>query len=115
MVKFRASIAVSIALWSFAAAGADAQDAPKRKPGLWQQTVTTSSGPAMPPQTMSMCSDEKTDSLIAEQAGTNQRCTQQSIKRQGNAYLVEAVCKDGATTIRTQGRFTGDFMSSYSG
>jgi len=90
------------------------QDMPKRKPGLWQQTVTMS-GPGMPPQTMSMCTDEKTDSLISEQAGANKNCSQQSVRRQGSAYVVDAVCKDGSTTVRTQGTFTGDFTARYSG
>jgi hypothetical protein len=115
MSKSRAPIAVCLALCSFAVAAAGTPDAPKRKPGLWQQTVTTSTGTPMPPQTMSMCTDEKTDSLIADQAGANQRCAQQSVKRQGNAYVVEAVCKDGATTVRAHGTFTGDFTSRYSG
>jgi len=115
MIKSRATIAVCLGIWTVAAVGAGTPDAPKRKPGLWQQTVTTSSGPGMPPQTMSMCTDEKTDNLIADQAGASERCTQQSVKRQGNAFVVEAICKDGTTTVRTHGTFTGDFTSRYSG
>lgn len=91
-----------------------AQDAPKRKPGLWQQTVTHS-GPGIPPSSMSMCTDEKTDDLVADRAGSAQRCEQQSVRRQGNSVVVEAVCKQGATTVRTRGVFSGDFNSRYSG
>jgi hypothetical protein len=103
--------------WIFliaSACAAGVSDAPQRKPGLWQQTLSAS-GVGMPPQTMSMCTDEKTDSLLESQATGSARCTQQSIRRQGNSVVVEAVCKDGATTVRTQGVFTGDFMSRYSG
>lgn len=87
-------------------------DMPKRKPGLWQQTVTS---PGMPPQTMSMCTDEKTDDLLQSKSGAVAQCSQQSVRRQGNGIAIEAVCKDGKTTIRTQGSFTGDFNSRYSG
>ncbi len=96
------------------ASAAGLSEAPKRKPGLWQQTLSAS-GVGMPPQTMSMCTDEKTDSLLESQATGSARCTQQSIRRQGNSVIVEAVCKDGATTVRTHGVFTGDFMSRYTG
>lgn len=90
------------------------QDTPKRKPGLWQQTVTTS-GVAVPPQTMSMCTDERTDALITARAGENQKCEQQSVRREGGAYLVDAVCQSGKSTVRTRGRFTGDFSTRYAG
>ena len=110
----RATVAVFLSGCLLLPAVAAAQDMPKRKPGLWQQTVTMS-GPGMPPQSMSMCTDEKTDNLITEQAGANKSCSQQSVRRQGNAYVVDAVCKDGTTTVRTHGTFTGDFASRYSG
>jgi hypothetical protein len=109
-----AASAVSVACTLLAATAVCAQDAPRRKPGLWQQTVT-STGMPMPPQTMSQCTDEKTDQLVVQQAGMQQRCSQQSVKRQGEAYVVEAVCKDGTTTVRTSARFTGDFSSRYAG
>lgn len=113
MLNIAAAVtACTLLIQSASAAGLS--EAPKRKPGLWQQTLSTS-GIGMPPQTMSMCTDEKTDSLLESQATSSARCTQQSIRRQGNSVIVEAVCKDGATTVRTHGVFTGDFMSRYTG
>ncbi len=113
MLKCATAVTVFTMLVASASA-AGLSEAPKRKPGLWQQTLSTS-GVGMPPQTMSMCTDEKTDSLLESQATGSARCTQQSIRRQGNSVIVEAVCKDGATTVRTHGVFTGDFMSRYTG
>jgi len=104
----------SLLLALAAAANAASQDVPKRRPGLWQQTVTTT-GMALPPQSMSMCTDEKTDDLITARAGESQSCERQSVRRDGSAFVVDALCRSGSTTIRTQGRFSGDFSSRYSG
>ena len=102
------------AVFVLAASDAGAQGTPKRKAGLWQQTVTAS-GVGMPPTSMSMCTDEKTDDLMNDRAGSSQRCTQQSARKQGNTFVVEAVCKEGTTTIRTRGVFSGDFNTRYNG
>ena len=90
------------------------QDAPRRKPGLWQQTVTTT-GAAVPPQSMSMCTDEKTDDIVTARAGESQNCERQSVRREGAVYLIDSVCRSGNTTVRTHGRFSGDFSTRYSG
>lgn len=104
----------ALLLTAVAAGGAHASaaDVPKRKPGLWQQTV---SGQGMPAQTMSMCTDEKTDDLLQSKASGTTQCSQQSVRRQGGSVVVEAVCQDGKTTIRTHGVFSGDFSSRYTG
>ena len=47
---------------------AQAQNTPKRKPGLWQQTMTSSMGGAQP-MSVTMCTDEKTDDLLTSRAG----------------------------------------------
>jgi hypothetical protein len=108
------AVAVCCAAVLALASPAGAEDAPKRKPGLWRQTVSTS-GLAVPPQSMSMCTDQSSDELIVRRAGSSEQCSQQSVRRQGNAFVVTAVCKDGDTTVRTHGTFTGDFSSHYSG
>lgn len=109
------SFALGLALAGLlCASAADAQGTPKRKPGLWQHTVTHSVA-GLPPSSMNVCTDEKTDDLVASRAGSSQTCAQQSVKQQGNSFVVEAVCKEGATTIRTRGVFSGDFSTRYSG
>jgi hypothetical protein len=87
---------------------------PQRKPGLWQQTIS-STGAGMPSQTMSMCTDEKVDDLIAARGSQNQSCEQQSVRRDGKAFVVDSVCRSGKTTVRTHGRFSGDFNTQYTG
>jgi hypothetical protein len=94
------------------AAQSEAAEAPKRKPGLWQQTL---SAPGMPTQTMSMCTDAKTDDLVAARANEAQNCEKQSLRWEGGAFVVDAVCRGGGSTIRTRGRFTGDFGTQYAG
>jgi hypothetical protein len=105
-----ALIAVVIAV---GAASVCAQDLPKRKPGLWQHNMTTIGGP-MPPTSVTMCTDERMDKMLADR-GDAQRCSQQTVRRDGNAVVVEAVCMQQNTTVRTKGRFSGDFNSHYSG
>jgi len=102
-------------LFVLGATDADAQGTPKRKPGLWQQSISHSAQ-GVPPTSMQMCTDEKTDDLLASRAGNEKsQCTQQSIRQQGNSYIVEAVCRDGKTTVRTKGVFSGDFSTRYTG
>ena len=90
-----------------------AQDLPKRKPGLWQHNMTTIGAP-VPPTSVTMCTDERMDKMLADRSA-NERCSQQTARRDGDAVVVEAVCTQQNTTVRTKGRFTGDFNSSYTG
>jgi hypothetical protein len=93
---------------------AAAQDMPKRKAGLWQQTMSTI-GMSAPPTSMTMCTDERMDQLLVDQSQGADKCKAQSIRREGSALLVEAVCAHQGTTVRTKGRFSGDFNSAYTG
>lgn len=95
------------------AQGGSAADLPKRKPGLWQHSMTTLGAPT-PPTSVTMCTDERMDKMLADRS-ESQRCSQQTVRRDGNAVVVEAVCTQQNTTVRTKGRFTGDFNSNYTG
>ena len=110
---FARAVAAALLFASTLAAAQVAPDLPKRKPGLWQHNVTTVGAPA-PPTSMTMCTDERMDKMLADRSDA-QRCSQQTVRRDGNAVVVEAVCTQQNTTVRTKGRFSGDFNANYSG
>ena len=109
----RAVAIAVLVIGATAAIPAFAQDLPKRKPGLWQHNMT-SVGAGMPPTSATMCTDERMDKLLADRPGS-ERCSQQSARRDGNAVVVESVCTHQKSTVRTKGRFSGDFNSSFTG
>jgi len=110
----RALLAAILLCPVLATAAQPPSDVPRRKAGLWEQKVTMAGVPAHA-TTMTMCSDERTDDLVARRGPGSESCETQSIRRDGKAVVVEAVCREGATTIRTRGVFTGDFSTTYRG
>jgi hypothetical protein len=90
-----------------------AQDAPRRKSGLWEITMSSAQMPQ--PMTVRQCVDEKTDDLGASQGRGAQRCSKQSIRREGAKFVIESVCQIEGSTATSRGEFTGDLSSSYSG
>lgn len=110
----RPALAVLLAL---VASGATASpDLPKRKPGLWETTVSM---PAMPGGAMpaiKMCIDEKTDDLVGGPNGAGrENCEQVDIRREGARYVIESKCRFGETQTHTTGWFEGSFDSDYKG
>jgi len=91
-----------------------ALDVPTRKPGLWQQSMTMVGTPG-PVTSVTMCTDERMDRMNIERSQQAESCTQQSVRRDGNAVLLDSVCTHQGSTVRTKGRFSGDFNSRYSG
>lgn len=91
-----------------------AQDLPTRKPGLWQQRMTTI-GAQVPPTSVTMCTDERFDKMSISRSQDAERCTQHSVRREGRAVVLDTVCTHQGSTVRTKGRFSGDFNSRYSG
>jgi hypothetical protein len=90
-----------------------AQDAPRRKSGLWEISMTS---PQMPhPMVTRQCVDEKTDDLGKRPMRGNEKCTKQSVRREGGNVVVESVCQMEGSTATTRGVFSGDFASAYKG
>ena len=84
--------------------------------GKWRVT-TTAMGTAMPPS--EVCYDKQVSvedaQKMQQQAGVD--CTEQSYKREGDAYLGHSVCKMEVAgkqmTTTTDMRVTGDFNTRY--
>ena len=110
----RPALAVLLAL--VASGATAAPDLPKRKPGLWETTVSM---PAMPGGAMpaiKMCIDEKTDDLVGGPNGVGrENCEQVDIRREGARYVIESKCRFGETKTHTTGWFEGSFDSDYKG
>lgn len=85
---------------------------PKRKPGLWAQTVST----AGMTQTSKLCLDEATEakmSVWGQQMGQDM-CARNVITPTAGGWSFDSECAmTGAGTIKTTGTATGDFNSKY--
>ena len=97
-----------------AAVLAQAQDAPKRKSGLWE---IKSSGIRSERKThdFQMCIDRATDEPLQHLNGTTRKeaCKLGKIQRSGDTTTVDAVCSLNKTTAKTHAVFTGNFDSAY--
>jgi len=96
------------------AAAVLAQDAPRRKSGLWEISMSSPQMPA--PMVSRQCVDEKTDDMAkgASRDGA-EKCSKKSVRREGGNVIVESVCQIDGSTATTRGVFTGDFSSAYKG
>ena len=105
---------LAIPVLALSAAVAFAQDAPKRKSGLWEISM---SSPRMPgPMVSRQCVDEKTDDMAkGASRGGAEKCSKKSVRRDGGNVIVESVCQIDGSTATTRGVFTGDFSSTYKG
>ena len=90
---------------------ADAADLPKRKSGQWEISTAQTGGPPGP--VAQMCIDEKSDDLTRQLAAGAVTCSKQEIRREGNRYVAESVCKIGESTATTRTVISGDFASTY--
>ncbi|HEY8068742.1 MAG TPA: DUF3617 family protein [Burkholderiales bacterium] len=99
---------------SLGAASALAQDAPRRKSGLWEISMSMAQMPA--PMVSRQCVDEKTDDFGSRPPrGGAQKCSRQSVRREGGSVIVESVCQIEGSTATSRGVFTGDFGTAYKG
>lgn len=92
-----------------------ADELPQRKPGLWEIATEMSMMPGRA-MTMRQCIDSKTDTdLMARTEQERRNCSKQRIWRDGDSFRIESVCKADASTVTTNGVFSGDFSSAYTG
>jgi len=91
-----------------------AQDAPKRKSGLWEIT-RTSTYTEDQPQHMRVCVDEASDSALRQLAEgmRGEACTTSKLSHEGDKLVVEATCKLRSSTSQTHAVISGRFDSAY--
>lgn len=90
-----------------------AQDAPKRKSGLWEISMTMPQMPA--PMVSRQCVDQNTDDLGKSAQGGKETCSKKSVRWEGGNVIVESVCLVEGSTATSRGVFSGDFSSAYKG
>jgi len=107
--------ALTLAVLLLSSLAASAVELPDMKPGLWQTTMTHSTGNprADQPRAMSTCLDIKTQAE-AKQTATDyakKNCSKNETRRDGDKWVTDMVCKlDGSTSMITHSvtAFSGD-------
>lgn len=91
-----------------------ANEAPKRKSGQWE--ISSAVG-GQPPMTEKVCIDAAGDdiALSAGSGAPQENCESATIKREGEAFVTESICKLRNSTVTSRGVFTGSFDSAYKG
>lgn len=111
----RTLIAVTLVVAAAQAAAAE-PDLPKRKPGLWETTVSMPGMPGGAMPAMKMCIDAATDDLVGGPNGAGrEHCEKVDIRHESARYVIESVCRFGETKTHTTGWFEGSFDSDYHG
>ncbi|MDR0775650.1 MAG: DUF3617 domain-containing protein [Azonexus sp.] len=96
-----------------AATGAQADELPTRKAGLWEMKISSA---GMPENITRQCIDaafEKEMKGMAASLGGQHKCSKQDIRKTSAGYVIDAVCETMGMTITSHTEFTGDFNSAY--
>ena len=88
-----------------------ADDLPKRKTGLWEITTSEPGGPPGP--VAQMCIDQKLDDMARQLAAGALTCSKQELRREGDRFISDSVCKIGESTATTHAVISGNFESTY--
>jgi hypothetical protein len=102
-----------VALFVMSGLAFGASDFPKRKSGLWEIKISNATGKGA--QVMQQCIDEKTDDLTKNNmaATEKQSCSKNEMRREGDKWIAESICKFDGRTMKTRALFTGKFDSDY--
>lgn len=107
----RRFIPVLLAVAASVALMAQANQLPKRKPGLWEMTMSPGI-PNAPKTTTKMCIDAATDAALYEfgMGQSKENCSENDIRSDGTTVTADAVCRFGGTqaTTHAQTKFSGD-------
>ena len=98
-----------------AAAGANAEDLPVRKAGLWEMKLVRV-GSALPEMTMQHCTDETTDKDMNNMVSpiSKQICSKQDVQKTATGYVSDSICSLGGGSLTSHSEIVGDFSSAYS-
>lgn len=89
-----------------------AEDIPIRKSGLWEIEIINNDEPAMKmKQCVDAASEEKTLEMTKKM--TEDRCTKNATRKEGDTYITETDCTMGDKRSLTTTVTTGDFNSQY--
>jgi hypothetical protein len=87
---------------------------PKRRPGLWEQTIAVEGQPKS--LVIKLCLDEAVDaqmSVFGDQK-SREACSENKITKTAEGYAFRATCDMGkAGVVTSEGRAVGDMSSSY--
>lgn len=111
---FAASMSIALSTTTLPAI-AQGIDLPARKPGQWEIKTTSMTPGAPPDMIMEACVDATSDAKMM-QAGlsmSKQMCPDQTMTRDGDAYVIDTTCMMGPMTTRSHIVITGDFQSAY--
>jgi hypothetical protein len=86
------------------AGGAQAQQPPKRAPGLWETTTITNAGRTGAKE----CIDAATDRLVLQLTSVL-TCRNTDFKRTADGFQAGAVCSSGGLSVDNRITVTGDF------
>ena len=113
-MRHRVTLCLAVAA-ALLASSASANQPVQRKSGLWEIAVTTAGQPT--PFASEVCIDQATDD-VARSAGTAAvaaECSESSVTREGDRYLVRSVCPMRSSTVTSEAVLTGSFDSAYEG
>jgi hypothetical protein len=85
-----------------------AQDYPKLKAGQWETTTTSSKNPGVPQSKITMCTDDAVQRKMMDMGKgmSKEMCTKSDLRREGNRYVGDSVCKVGDATMTSHSVMT---------
>jgi hypothetical protein len=91
-----------------------AQDVPKRKPGLWE-IVTSSDRSNSAARTVKMCTDEKTGGLFSQLGDRVSKgvCSRRDVQNQGSQIVTDSVCTIAKSQVTSHTVMTFDSPTSF--
>src|SRR5579859_5751294 len=91
-----------------------AQDAPKRKPGLWE-IVSSSDRSGSQPRTVKMCTDAKTADLFSQlgDRASQKACSKRDVQNQGSQIVTDTVCTIAQSQVTSHTVMTFDNPTSF--